>query len=352
MVSSKISKLLLLCLNGYAVSAQRSPEARSLIDEPDYYTKFCNDTHITYSFNNLPAEQSNVLRIRAGICTKNHLASSMNYNAETQRLLLSVPFRECELKMYDDRPVYERSSEVHYFSTTIEVTFGVQDQDIEVVFDTKGLAVQCSTLVEYEVAFDYTVKNPKCQNDEKTVNGICVFFGDQNVADFQLVEYTDDSFAQQATDANRETTSGRMIYLGILANHIPKDYTWAVESCWIVESTIQQRHDVDHADDHSESSHLFFDPAGTSGIKVDGLDKSCKRKSVDLSGRYNSENPQFRMKHLLFMLNGDDLNSVQFTLKCNIRLCCTGDDESALGRCSQDQENAVCRDSRDTCSVL
>lgn len=341
MVSSKISKLLLFCLNGYAVSAQRSPEARSLIDEPDYYTKFCNDTHITYSIH-IPAEQSNVLRIRAGICTKNDLASSMQYNAETQRLLLSVPFRKCELKMYDDKPVYERSSEVHYFSTTIQVTFGVQDQDIEVVFNTKGLAVQCSTLVEYEVAFDYTVKNPICKNDEKPVNGICVFFGDQNVADFQLVEYTDDSFAQQATDANRETTSGRMIYLGILANHIPKDYTWAVESCWI----------VDNAGDRSESSHLFFDPAGTSGIKVDGLDKSCKRNSVDLSGRYNSENPQFRMKHLLFMLNGDDLNTVEFTLKCNIRLCCTGEDESALGRCSQDQENAVCRDSRDTCSVL
>merc|ERR1711934_66135 len=333
--TTPMRSLLLLCLNGYAISAQ--PQVRHEATEPRF-TSNCNDTHIVYEIEIAPA-QSNVLRLSAGICDKDSARGVVSeYDIDNELYKLTVSFEECQLKMYDDKPLYERS-EIHYYSSTIKIIFGVQDLDIEAVFHTLGLAVQCSVLTEYEVAFDYSVQDRECENDEKSINGMCVWWGDRNTADFQLVEYTDDTYSKQATNATKETTSGEMIHLGIVASNIPNDFTWAVENCWIVGKDTNNQ----------DQKYLLIDPAGTSGVSVDGNVKSCERSSLNLVAGYDSDaSPQFRMKHMLFMLNADD-DSSEFTLKCNIKLCCVGNDESSEGECSSDAENAICRDSRATC---
>jgi len=298
----------------------------------------CNDTHIAYDIP-VGADQANVLRLRAGICTEADFAGV--YDRNTEILRLEVPFERCELKMYSDTELYVRSSQ-KYFSSTIEITFGVVDADmgnIEIIYHTTAVAVQCQIPTDYEVTFDYTVEDRDCNQGEKLIDGTCVWWG-QMGATFEISEYTDSTYTTVATVEadNKQTTSGNIIYLGITATDIPTDFTWGVESCYIVES--------ETADDGSEVTHLLIDPSGSIG------DRSCSRDSLLLNAVYNddaeSSPAAFQLQHMLFMLT-ENANRSEFKLKCNIKLCCIGNDESASGKCEDTSDNAVCTASRDTC---
>jgi len=298
----------------------------------------CDDTHISYDIP-VAANQANVLRLRAGTCTEAEFQGE--YDRDTEILKLKVPFKECQLKMYSDTELYVRSSQ-KYFSSTIEITFGVVDADmgnIEIIYHTTALAVQCQIPTDYEVTFDYTVTDRTCNKGEKLINGICVWWG-QLGANFEIHEYTDSTYTTIATTeaGNKVTTSGEVVHLGITASDVPNDFHWGVENCWIIETETDEN--------NAENTHLLIDPAGTASV---GAAQTCTRDTLQLSAFYNVDMlaaPQFRMQHMLFMLNSNDRS--EFKLKCNIKLCCIGDDGTD-GTCEATSENEICQASKDKC---
>lgn len=336
MVSTKISKLLLLCLNDYAFSAPQSEPEPLLVKAVHNVAlvtdKFCDDETINFRIE-IPKEQSTILRMKAGNCIENDGHSTTTYDDETGELTLSLPYEKCELKVYDHDQKYTERTGYHYFSTTIEVTFGNKANDVfNFEFQKIILAAQCGTKTKYEVEFDYAVNRgpEECQSNAQLHAGACVFFGPDNIANFKLVEYADNTFTEKATDVTKQTVSGNEIHLGIVANDIPRDYMWAVEACWI--DTSKGRYDLINL------------------VEGGGAQK-CQNSFVELDAWYPdpSTEPQFRMKHILFMLSDDDTTS-SYKLRCDIRLCCIGNEESGEGRCSDDDTMAMCRTSRDECT--
>jgi len=333
----KIMKFLGV-LAGFAAVAQAS----DLIT----FSSSCDTTSITYQIP-IAEKQRNILYLTAGDCNQDSIGTDITDRYENGVLNLEIPFEKCKLKQYSDNKLFTRSST--YYSSIVHITFGTKDStmnNLEVIFHTATLAVQCTVKNTFDVTFRYDIQDEACKNGETLikVDGVDTCLWDQTHTgmSFEINEYNDD-FTTVTDTADQKHIAGTNIYLGITASGVPEDYTWGVEKCEIIESVTV---------DGSENTHMLIDPADT----ANGGTATCTKDSLSLSGKYGTVNgiPGFRLQHLLFMLNQHDKDTSKqdtsaFSLKCSIRVCCVGTDGKA---CEDTTNQGYCDVSRRTCGAL
>jgi hypothetical protein len=316
----------------------------------------CDDRKIKYEIP-VAEKQKDILYLTAGDCNQDSTEISTTYSNGI--LNLEIPFEACKLKQYSDNKLFTRSST--YYSSIVSITFGKKDStmnNLEVIFHTATLAVQCTVQNTFDVTFNYNIQDEACKNGETLikVDGVDTCLWDQTHTgmDFHIKEYKND-WTTVIDKTDQTHIAGTNIYLGISASGVPADYTWGVDKCEIVEAV---------TDGSGSKTHLLIDPTNSQS-EITGA--TCTKDSISLSGKYGTVagNPGFRLQHLLFMLNQHDKDTSKqdtsaFSLKCSIRVCCVGTDGKACEERRDDSgaviegttNQAYCSASRRECGAV